>query len=185
MRVCHLNTCPVGVATQDPELRKTLHRRSRARRSISCASWPRRCARSWPSSASARSNEMVGRADLLEAKKAVDHWKARGPGFLQDPLSARSARTTWAATARSRRTTAWTRRWTTPCCSSCASRRWSGGRRSSPTLPIKQRQPRGRHHRRQRNHAALRRARAARGHDPDSFHGLGRAELRRVHAQAG
>ncbi len=34
MRVCHLNTCPVGVATQDPELRTAVHRRARARRQL-------------------------------------------------------------------------------------------------------------------------------------------------------
>jgi hypothetical protein len=54
MRVCHLNTCPVGVATQDPACARSSPA-SRSTSSTSCASSPRSCARSWPSSASAPS----------------------------------------------------------------------------------------------------------------------------------
>ena len=54
MRVCHLDTCPVGVATQNPVLRKKF-RATQAMRSTSCASSPRRCANSWLSSAFAPS----------------------------------------------------------------------------------------------------------------------------------
>ena len=67
MRVCHLNTCPVGVATQDPELREALHRQPGARRQLHALHRRRKCASSWRSSASARSNEMIGRTDRLEA----------------------------------------------------------------------------------------------------------------------
>jgi glutamate synthase (NADPH/NADH) large chain len=52
MRKCHLNTCPVGIATQDPELRKKFRARP-STSSTSSSSSPRRCARSWPSWASA------------------------------------------------------------------------------------------------------------------------------------
>ena len=54
MRKCHLNTCPVGVATQDPVLRAR-SRASPSTSSTSSSSSPRKCARSWPSSASAPS----------------------------------------------------------------------------------------------------------------------------------
>ncbi|MEI8344733.1 MAG: glutamate synthase-related protein, partial [Candidatus Omnitrophota bacterium] len=77
MRVCHLNTCPVGVATQDPELRKKfsgdptsvvnfmMFVAQEARRLMARLGF-----RSW--------NEMIGRSDRLKMRAAVDHWKARG-----------------------------------------------------------------------------------------------------------
>ena len=52
MRKCHLNTCPVGVATQDPELRKKFSGKPEHVVTTSSSS-PKKCARSWPSSASA------------------------------------------------------------------------------------------------------------------------------------
>jgi glutamate synthase (NADPH) large chain len=77
MRKCHLNTCPVGIATQDPELRAKFQgtpehvinfffflaeqvRQNMARLGFR------------------RFDEMVGRVDLLEARAAVEHWKAKG-----------------------------------------------------------------------------------------------------------
>src|SRR6476661_916338 len=77
MRACHLNTCPVGIATQDPELRRRFKgkpehvvnflffvaeeaRRIMARLGIS------------------RFEDLVGRVDLLEPDTAVAEWKARG-----------------------------------------------------------------------------------------------------------
>ena len=55
MRKCHLNTCPVGVATQDPVLRAQVPRASPSTSSTTSSSSPRRCASSWPRSASATS----------------------------------------------------------------------------------------------------------------------------------
>ena len=77
MRACHLNTCPVGIATQDPELRRRFKgqpehvvnffffvaeevRRIMARLGI------------------ARFEELTGRVDLLEADDAIEQWRARG-----------------------------------------------------------------------------------------------------------
>src|SRR4051794_23361197 len=77
MRACHLNTCPVGVATQDPELRKRFkgtpehvvnfffflaEEVREIMRRLGIASF----------------EQLTGRADLLEADDAIDHWKARG-----------------------------------------------------------------------------------------------------------
>src|SRR5574337_123045 len=77
MRVCHLNTCPVGVATQDPELRKRF-----AGQPEHVENFMRMIAqevREWMALLGFRQmNKMIGRADRLEVKKAVDHWKARG-----------------------------------------------------------------------------------------------------------
>ncbi|MCB1701879.1 MAG: glutamate synthase large subunit [Pseudomonadales bacterium] len=80
MRKCHLNTCPVGIATQDPELRKRFSgspdhvvnyffmvaeelRQIMARLGLRTV------------------NEMVGRVDLLKAETAINHWKAKGLDF--------------------------------------------------------------------------------------------------------
>jgi glutamate synthase (NADPH/NADH) large chain/glutamate synthase (ferredoxin) len=77
MRACHLNTCPVGIATQDPELRRRFKgepehvvnfffyvaeeaRRIMARLGI------------------AKFEDLIGRVDLLEADDAIEHWRSRG-----------------------------------------------------------------------------------------------------------
>ncbi len=80
MRVCHLNTCPVGVATQDPELRKRF-----AGEPEQVVNFMRMIAeevRELMAQLGFRQmNKMIGRVDRLEAKKAVDHWKAKGLDF--------------------------------------------------------------------------------------------------------
>jgi glutamate synthase (ferredoxin) len=80
MRVCHLNTCPVGVATQDPELRKRF-----AGKPEHVTNFMRMIAeevRELMAELGFRQmNQMIGRVDRLEAKKAVEHWKARGLDF--------------------------------------------------------------------------------------------------------
>jgi glutamate synthase (ferredoxin) len=95
MRVCHLNTCPVGIATQDPELRKTftgtpeLVQRffrflAEEVRELMAELGFRTLA------------EMVGRAECLEVTPATEHWKARGvdlaPLLHVPPLPAGVAR---------------------------------------------------------------------------------------------
>jgi glutamate synthase domain-containing protein 2/glutamate synthase domain-containing protein 3 len=75
MRVCHLNTCPVGIATQDPELRKRfggtpehvtgyLMLVAEEVRELMASLGVRRL------------EDLVGRADLLDVGEAIDHWKA-------------------------------------------------------------------------------------------------------------
>lgn len=77
MRVCQKNTCPVGVATQDPKLRKKFNGDAE-----SVANFMRYIAeevREIMAQLGYRSiNEMVGQVDRLEMRQAVDHWKARG-----------------------------------------------------------------------------------------------------------
>ena len=77
MRVCHLNTCPVGVATQDPELRKKFT--GDPQHAVNFMRFIAEEARELMAKLGFRSmNEMVGRTDRLDPKKAVEHWKARG-----------------------------------------------------------------------------------------------------------
>ena len=92
MRVCHLNTCPVGIATQDPELRKQLHRASRSSSSTSSASSPRKCASYMAQLGFRTMDEMIGRVDRLDVRPAIDHWKARGLDFTRDPAASRRCR---------------------------------------------------------------------------------------------
>ena len=77
MRVCHKNTCPVGVATQDPELRK--HFMGDPAHTVSFMRFIAEELREIMAQLGFRTiNEMVGRTDALEPKKAIDHWKSKG-----------------------------------------------------------------------------------------------------------
>jgi len=77
MRVCQKNTCPAGIATQNPELRKSFI--GDPQYTVNFMQFIARELREVMAQLGFRSlNEMVGRTDVLEAKKAVDHWKAKG-----------------------------------------------------------------------------------------------------------
>jgi glutamate synthase domain-containing protein 2/glutamate synthase domain-containing protein 1/glutamate synthase domain-containing protein 3 len=77
MRVCHLNTCPVGIATQDPELRKKFS--GRAEHVINLMRLIAEELRRIMADLGIRTvQEMVGRTDRLDFRPAIDHWKARG-----------------------------------------------------------------------------------------------------------
>jgi glutamate synthase domain-containing protein 2/glutamate synthase domain-containing protein 1/glutamate synthase domain-containing protein 3 len=77
MRVCHLNTCPVGVATQNPELRKRFSGKPE-----DVVNFMRMIAQEVRELMAElgfnQVNKMIGRVDRLEARKAIDHWKAKG-----------------------------------------------------------------------------------------------------------
>ncbi len=77
MRVCQKNTCPVGVATQDPNLRKKFM--GAADSVVNFMNYVAEELREYMAKLGFRTiNEMVGRVDKLEMRKAVDHWKAKG-----------------------------------------------------------------------------------------------------------
>jgi glutamate synthase (ferredoxin) len=77
MRVCHLNTCPVGVATQDPRLRAKFT--GDPQHAVNFMRFIAEEVRELMAQLGFRSiNEMVGRTDKLEMKPAIDHWKAKG-----------------------------------------------------------------------------------------------------------
>ena len=85
MRVCHLNTCPVGVATQDPKLRKKFT--GDPEHVVNFMRFIAQEVREIMAQLGFRTlNEMVGHTDKLEMKPAVDHWKAKGLDFSQDIL---------------------------------------------------------------------------------------------------
>src|SRR5213594_1789447 len=90
MRVCHLNTCPVGVATQDPELRKNFTGRPEFVENFfrfigeEIREYMARLG-------FRRMDEMIGHVERLDYKPAVDHWKAKGLDFsaiLHQPVVA-------------------------------------------------------------------------------------------------
>jgi glutamate synthase (NADPH/NADH) large chain len=77
MRVCHLNTCPVGVATQDPELRKKFS--GDANNVVNFMRFVAQEARELMAELGFRTmDEMIGHSECLEMSAALDHWKARG-----------------------------------------------------------------------------------------------------------
>jgi len=80
MRKCHLNTCPVGVATQDPELRKKFS--GKPEHVVNYFFFIAEEARQIMAQLGIRKfDDLVGRADLLDMKKGVEHWKAKGLDF--------------------------------------------------------------------------------------------------------
>jgi glutamate synthase domain-containing protein 2/glutamate synthase domain-containing protein 1/glutamate synthase domain-containing protein 3 len=80
MRVCHLNTCPVGVATQDPELRKKFS--GQPEHVINFFHFIAEELREIMASLGFRTvDEMVGKVEKLDVRDAVEQWKARGLDF--------------------------------------------------------------------------------------------------------
>jgi glutamate synthase (ferredoxin) len=80
MRVCHLNTCPVGVATQDPRLRAKYA--GKPEHVVNFMRFIAEEMRELMAMLGFRTvEEMVGRVDRLEPRKAVEHWKAKGLDF--------------------------------------------------------------------------------------------------------
>ena len=76
MRVCHLNTCPVGVATQDPELRRRF--RGTPEQVVNFLMLVAEETREIMASLGvARVQDLIGRTELLETHEAIEHWKAR------------------------------------------------------------------------------------------------------------
>jgi glutamate synthase domain-containing protein 3 len=77
MRVCHLNTCPVGIATQDPALRAQFS--GKPEFVINFFRFIAEEVREYMAALGFRTmDEMIGRVDRLKGRAAVDHWKANG-----------------------------------------------------------------------------------------------------------
>ncbi|MHA6731726.1 glutamate synthase large subunit [Devosia sp. A369] len=82
MRKCHLNTCPVGVATQDPVLRKRF--KGTPEHVINYFFFIAEELRGLMAAMGARTlRELIGRSDLLDQKSLHDHWKAEGVDFTK------------------------------------------------------------------------------------------------------
>ncbi len=90
MRKCHLNTCPVGVATQDPDLRKKFH--GKPEYLVNFMFYIAEEVREYMAAMGFRTfNEMIGKTEKLMPVRLSDHWKARGldlsrPLFKATPL---------------------------------------------------------------------------------------------------
>ncbi len=153
MRVCHLDTCPVGVATQNPVLRERFT--GKPEFVVNFFEFIAEEVREILASLGFRSiEEAVGHVEALDTRKAIDHWKAHGPRPVAHPRRPRATATARRCTTRSARTTAWTGP------STCSSSR-RPNRRSPRGEPVHiesadpQRQPHRRHD------ARLARSRAA------------------------
>jgi glutamate synthase (NADPH/NADH) large chain len=82
MRVCHLNTCPVGIATQDPVLRKKFE--GKPEHVVNFMMFIAEELREFMAELGFRTvDEMVGRVELLDTRDAIEHWKARGVDLSQ------------------------------------------------------------------------------------------------------
>ena len=82
MRKCHLNTCPVGVATQDPVLRRKFS--GKPEHVVNYFFFVAEEARQIMAQLGIRKfDELIGRADLLDTRKGISHWKAKGLDFTR------------------------------------------------------------------------------------------------------
>jgi len=82
MRKCHLNTCPVGVATQDPRLRKKFS--GKPEHVINYFHFVAQEVRELMAEMGMRKfDELIGRSDLLDMHKGIEHWKAQGLDFTR------------------------------------------------------------------------------------------------------
>jgi glutamate synthase (NADPH/NADH) large chain/glutamate synthase (ferredoxin) len=80
MRKCHLNTCPVGVATQDPVLRQKFS--GKPEHVVNYFFFIAEEVRHIMAQLGiAKFDDLIGRADLIDMKKGVEHWKAKGLDF--------------------------------------------------------------------------------------------------------
>ena len=165
MRVCHLNTCPVGVATQNPELRKNFT--GDPAHAVNFMRFIAQEVREIMAQLGFRTlEEMVGRTDVLESTRAVDHWKTKGLDLAADAVPAGRAgdhgpvHAPRSAGSRPGRRPGHH--------DSAAALRPGAGLAAEPvraSLPIKQRQPRHRHHPGQRGDAQVRPGGPAGRHD--------------------
>lgn len=82
MRKCHLNTCPVGVATQDPELRKRFT--GQPEHVVNYFFFVAEEVREYMALMGiAKFEDLIGRADLLDMQAGIDHWKINGLNFAK------------------------------------------------------------------------------------------------------
>ncbi len=109
MRKCHLNTCPVGVATQDPVLRKRFT--GQPEHVVNYFFFVAEEVREIMAQMGVRRfQDLIGRTEYLDKKQGIDHWKAAGLDFSRifylPPRPGRRA----ALPVRGRRIMAWARR---------------------------------------------------------------------------
>ena len=180
MRVCHLNTCPVGVATQDPELRKKFT--GKPEYVVNFFRFIAEEVREYMAALGFRTmDEMIGRVDRLNFRDGGRSLEGEGARLLGDPAPADGRRPTRRGARSSRRITASSEALDNELIARCADA-LEHRTPVSLSMPDPQRQPHRRHDARLRGDEALRRRRPARRHHPAAVHRIGRPELRRVRA---
>ena len=178
MRVCHLNTCPVGVATQDPELRARFE--GQPEHVVNYLFMVAEEARRIMARLGVRNFlELIGRTELLQTEDAVEHWKAQGIDLSVAALGARERGAGDAALLHAQARPGalrLDRRGPAP----ALPPRHRGGPAGPPPAPDREQEPRGGRPALGRDRARARRGRPARGQRGGGSHGLGRPELRRL-----
>ena len=182
MRVCHLNTCPVGVATQDPKLRARFT--GDPDHVVNFMRFIAQELREIMAKLGFRTlEEMVGRTDKLIPWKAIEHWKANGldltPILHQPEVGPEVGRFRQQDQDHGLEKSLDLTK-LLDICQPAIERGEKVQRRAAD----QQRQPRRRHDHRQRNHQEARAERPARRHDSTQVQRQRRPELRRVHAHA-
>ena len=180
MRVCHLNTCPVGVATQDPELRKKFTGKPEFVENF--FRFIAEEVRELMAELGFRTiDEMIGRVDRLDVEAGASI-TGRPEGLDLSPILHQPA----VAAGRAPRRHAQQDHGLDDALDheliAAARPRARASRAGDAAAADPQRESHGRHDAGLRDHAAVRRRGLARRHDPHSVHRLGRAELRRVRA---
>ncbi|WDT72459.1 MAG: glutamate synthase-related protein [Candidatus Manganitrophus sp.] len=177
MRKCHLNTCPVGVATQDPVLRKKFT--GKPEHVVNYFFFVAEEIREIMAKLGFRTfDEMIGRVDKLKAQKAIDHWKAQGLDFskiLQRPEVGPEVATYCVTSQDHGLEKALDHELIEIARPALESKRKGGALPSDP-----QHQPHGRRDALRRDHEALRRGGSAGRYNPLQVHRHGRPELRRL-----
>ncbi len=181
MRVCHLDTCPVGVATQNPELRKKFT--GQPEFVVNFFEFVAEEVREYLASLGFRTlAEAVGHAEMLDTRAAIDHWKASGldltpilhvPEFDREVQDLHCTKPQDHGLEKALDNELIAR----------AAPALEHGERGHDRPADPQRQPDRRHDARLRAHSPARWRGPARWHDRHHLHRLGRAELRRVRAQ--
>ncbi len=177
MRKCHLNTCPVGVATQDPVLRRKFS--GQPEHVVNYFFFVAEEVRELMAQLGFRTfDEMIGRADLLDMRAGIAHWKARGLDFTRVFHQPKMP----ADVARSRKEEQ--DHGLARALDHQPDRRRAAGDREAAAgaahAADPQREPLGRRDALGRGRAPLRPRGPAGGHDPRRVRGHRRAELRRV-----
>ena len=177
MRVCHLDTCPVGVATQNPALRQRFT--GKPEFVVNFFEFIAEEVRELLASLGFRSlEEAVGHVEVLDTRKAVDHWKAHGLDLspILAPAENRYGQTLFHSVAQDHGLDrALDVSLIEAAAPALTKRRAGPHRRHHP-----QREPHRRHHARLGGHAAVRRPGPARRHHRHPPARLGRPELRRL-----
>ena len=181
MRVCHLNTCPVGIATQDPELRKRFC--GKPEHVVNFMRFVAMEVRELMAELGFRTlNEMVGHTECLYIRHAVDQWKTKGvdlSAVLYQPPHADGVGTRCLLRAEPQGGRGIRRHHHHPHVSAGA----GVGPQDHGHASRAQHPAHGGHAPGQRGHASLWQRGPARGHHFDPLQGLGRAELHGLRAQ--